>query len=54
MEFSFSPSLSFFWRAIDMSASANGCDHMSDILAIIVGLLLIIYMFASVLRPEKF
>jgi K+-transporting ATPase KdpF subunit len=37
-----------------MPEPANGCDQMSDILGIIIGLLLIIYLFISVLRPEKF
>jgi K+-transporting ATPase KdpF subunit len=54
MEFSLSSSSSFSGRAIGIPEPANGCDEMSDILGIIIGLLLIVYMFVSVLRPEKF
>gem|GEM_PF-6784441 len=37
-----------------MPALVKGFKKMSNILGIIVGLVLIVYLFFTVLRPEKF
>ncbi len=37
-----------------MHGCAGGCRDMADIVILVIGLLLVVYLFFTVLRPERF